>query len=94
MRRYEEAKTERDALATEILGTYTEAAAKIAVLLMGIQPVDQAVAVANRDRPHGVPYLDTVGSMTQVAGGWELSRTVRLPAIAAEGSSAHWPAGW
>jgi chromosome segregation ATPase len=101
--RYDEARAERDALAAEILGSYTEAAAKIAGLLMQMAAVDQKVAVANQDRPEAAPYLDTVGSMTQISGGWELSRTVRLPAIASVGVPDHiqmhpsqetiWPVG-
>jgi chromosome segregation ATPase len=102
-KQYEEAKAERDALAAEILGSYTEAATKIASLLMQMAVVDEKVAAANQDRPEAAPYLDLVAHMTQIPGGWELSRTVRLPAIASVGLPDHlrkhpaqtqiWPVG-
>jgi chromosome segregation ATPase len=103
VQRYDEALTERDRLAQEILEKYPEAAATIASLLMQMAVVDEKVAAANQDLPADAPYLDTVGSMTQISGGWDLSRVVRLPAIAAVGIPDHvrthpaqtqiWPAG-
>jgi chromosome segregation ATPase len=83
--RYDEALTERDALAKEVLEIYPEAAAKIVGLLMQMASVDQKVAAANQDLPDGAPWLEPVAHTTQITGGWPLAKSVRLPAIAAVG---------
>jgi hypothetical protein len=100
---YEEAKAERDALAKEILETYTDAAARIAGMLMRVNGIDLKVTAANQDRPEGAPYLELVARITQIPGGWDLTNAVRLPAIASVGVPAHlkehptqqmfWPTG-
>ncbi len=53
IKRYEEAKAERDALVEDLRTIYPQAAAAIAALLPRIEPLDRKITEINQDLPEG-----------------------------------------
>jgi DNA repair exonuclease SbcCD ATPase subunit len=92
---YEEARTERDALAEDLRAVYPQAAARIAALLVRIEAADQKVAAANQDRPEDAPWLEPVEMVVRDRKpneGAPLYRSVKLPALLEK--DTYWNSFW
>ncbi len=84
IKRYEEAKAERDALVEDLRTIYPQAAATIAALLPRIEPLDRKITEINQDLPEGAAYLPLVEHVARGRPnhqGTYLSQSVRLPAL-------------
>jgi ParB-like chromosome segregation protein Spo0J len=101
IKRYEEAKAERDALTDEFQKTYSELAEQIATMLKHIADVDAKVAAVNRDLPENASYLYPIEQTIKTGLGWRVAEAVKLPALwraevpeplrVAPGQVQYWP---
>ncbi len=95
IKRYEEAKAERDALVEDLRTIYPQAAAAIAALLPRIEPLDRKITEINQDLPEGAAYLPLVEHVARDRPNHEgtyLSRSVRLPALLHK--DIYWSSFW